>query len=62
MQGPESVVGAVGAVGTEWSTGESADGEVNLWADTVGTAARQLGAIVALAIAVHLAASLVLGK
>ncbi len=59
MQGSESVVEAAG---TEWSTRESSDGEVRLWADSVGTAARQLGVLVALAIAVHLATSLVLGK
>jgi hypothetical protein len=55
MQGLKTVVGM------DWSTGDGIDGEVNLWADSVGSAARQLGVIVVLAIAVHLATSLVLG-
>jgi len=55
MQGQRTVVGM------DWSTGDGSDGEVNLWADSVGSAARQLGVIVVLAIAVHLATSFVLG-
>ena len=55
MQGQRMVAGI------DWSTGDGSDGEVHLWADSVGSAAKQLGVIVVLAIAVHLATSLALG-
>jgi hypothetical protein len=55
MQGSRTVVGM------NRLTGDGSDGEVNLWADSVGSAVKQLGVVVVLAIAVHLATSFVLG-
>jgi hypothetical protein len=45
----------------DWTIRDGTDGEVNLWEDSVGSAARQVGVIVILAIAVHLATSLAFG-
>lgn len=56
MQSPETVAE------TAWVQGEGREGEVSLWEDSVGTATRQLGVIVAFAIAVRLATRLVLGR
>jgi hypothetical protein len=41
---------------------ENRDGMVNLWADSVGAAVGQLGVVLTLAIAVHLASSVLLGR
>ncbi|HEX7500352.1 MAG TPA: hypothetical protein VF524_08600 [Polyangia bacterium] len=43
------------------NTTDGADGRVNLWADSVGAAAKQLGVVLTLGIAVHLASSLLFG-
>ena len=40
---------------------DGAEGGVNLWADSVGEAAGQLGVVLTLAIVIHLAGSLLLG-
>ena len=55
MQASETMVRAE-------STGtEGAEGRVNLWADSVGEAAGQLGVVLILAIAAHLASNLLFG-
>jgi hypothetical protein len=41
---------------------EGRDGGVNLWADSVGAAVGQLGVVLTLAMAVHLAGSLLFGR
>ncbi len=41
---------------------DGADGRVKLWADSVGAAATQLGVILTLGIAVHLASNLLFGR
>jgi hypothetical protein len=41
---------------------DRADGGVNLWADSVGAAARQLGVVLTLGIAVRLASNLLFGR
>lgn len=38
-----------------------ADGRVKLWTDSVGSAAKQLGIVLTLGIAVHLASNLLFG-
>jgi hypothetical protein len=38
------------------------DGPVNLWADSFGAAAAQLGLVLTLAIAAHYASSLLIGR
>jgi hypothetical protein len=43
------------------NTTDGADGGVNLWADSVGAAAKQLGVVLTLGIAVHLASNLLFG-
>jgi len=43
------------------SATEGSDGRVNLWADSVGAAAKQLGVVLTLGIAVHLASNLLFG-
>ncbi len=43
------------------SATDGADGRVNLWADSVGAAAKQLGVVLTLGIAVHLASNLLFG-
>ena len=52
MRAPEHALPA------ERPGGEPPEGRVNLWADTVGEAAAQLGVLLVLAFAAHLANSL----
>jgi hypothetical protein len=60
MQASETITRA-DSTATEGRDG-MVDGVVNLWADSVGAAARQLGVVLTLAIAVHLAGSLLFGR
>jgi hypothetical protein len=60
MQASDTITRAE-STATEGRDG-TADGMVNLWADSVGAAARQLGVVLTLAIAVHLAGSLLFGR
>jgi hypothetical protein len=45
----------------DWNTTDGADVGVNLWVDSVGAAAKQLGVVLTLGIAVHLASNLLFG-
>jgi hypothetical protein len=56
MQASETIAQA------ESTATDAGDGMVHLWADSVGAAARQLGVVLTLAIAVHLAGSLLFGR
>jgi hypothetical protein len=47
---------------TESTARDGRDGRVNLWDDSVGAAVGQLGVVLTLAIAVHLAGSLLFGR
>lgn len=55
MQASETITRA------ESAATEGGDGAVNLWADSVGAAAKQLGVVLTLGIAVHLASNLLFG-
>jgi len=52
MQASETLVRA------ETTGTDGAEGRVNLWADSVGEAAKQLGVVLTLGIAFHLASNL----
>jgi len=56
MQVPESIIRADATVTDE------REGGVNLWLDSVGAAAQQLGIVLTLAIAAHFAGSLLFGR
>ena len=56
MQAPETMTRADAAVTDE------REGDVNLWLDSVGAAAQQLGIVLTLAIAAHFAGSLLFGR
>jgi hypothetical protein len=56
MQASETITRA------ESTAMEGGDGMVHLWADSVGAAAKQLGVVLTLAIAVHLASNLLFGR
>jgi hypothetical protein len=56
MRAPERIPDAA-AMGKEAS-----DGRVDLWADSVGVAARQIGILLSVAMAAHFASSLLLGQ
>jgi len=55
MQASETTVRA------ESLTHEGNEGKVNLWADSVGEAVGQLGVVLTLAVAAHLASNLLFG-
>ena len=55
MRAPETFIRA------DSTATDGSDGMVNLWADSVGEAAKQLGVVLTLAIAVHLASNLLSG-
>jgi hypothetical protein len=48
------------ALPAEPTAADATERGVNLWADSVGVAAKQLGVLLAIAIAAHLASSLML--
>ena len=56
MQASETIARA------ESTATDAGDGRVHLWADSVGAAVGQLGVVLTLAIAVHLAGSLLFGR